>query len=181
MNYQLFEVINSEAGRWAPLDQLMRFAAVDLIYLVFVVAAVLVLNALRERRIRAVVCLCATLMLAFGLAQMLAHTSREMRPFQDHPVHQLIPHEPGVGLPSDHATAAFALAFGILVFVHRQAGLALTAAAVLIGFARVWTGVHYPGDIAAGAVIAALSAFTVCVSSMRRPADDPFQEGVLTR
>jgi undecaprenyl-diphosphatase len=51
----------------------------------------------------------------------------------------------------------------------------------LIGFARVWAGVHYPGDIAAAAVIATLSAFVVYVIdrgsrelvSRRGPVDRP--------
>jgi undecaprenyl-diphosphatase len=163
VNYQVFQLINATAGRWAPIDDIMRFSAVYLIYLVFSVAGAVIVRALTQRRIRAVACLGATLVLAFGLAQVLAHASHEMRPFQDHRVHQLIPHAPGVSLPSDHATAAFALAFGILVFMNRPAGLALTGAAILIGFARVWTGLHYPGDILAAAVIATLSTLSVYV------------------
>jgi undecaprenyl-diphosphatase len=163
VNYQLFHLINGAAGRWAPLDDVMRLSAQYLIYLVFSAGGAVVVHALTQRRFRAVVSMAGTLALAFVLAQILARTSHEMRPFQDHVVHQLIAHPPGVSLPSDHATAAFAVAFGILVFLHRPAGIALTAAAALIGFARVWTGLHYPGDILAAAVIAALSAFSVYV------------------
>lgn len=159
MNYQLFQLINSAAGRWTPVDDVMRFAAADLIFVVFAVAAAVVVRELVRRRVRGVLCLAATLALAFGLGQLLAHANHEMRPFQDHPVHQLIPHATGVSMPSDHATATFALAFGILLFLDRRVGPALVVAAALIGFARVWTGVHYPGDIAAAAIIAALSAF----------------------
>jgi undecaprenyl-diphosphatase len=163
VNYRLFNLINSAAGHWAVIDHLMRFAAVYLVFLVFSIAGAVVLHALLQRRFRAVLCFGATLVLAFGLAQVLAHLSREQRPFQDHPVHQLIPHSPGVGMPSDHATAAFAIAFGLVVFLSRRVGIALTPVAVLIGFARVWTGVHYPGDILAAVLIAALSAMFVHV------------------
>jgi undecaprenyl-diphosphatase len=69
-------------------------------------------------------------------------------------------------MPSDHATAAFALAFGILVFLDRRAGFPLIAGALLIGFARVWAGVHYPGDIAASAAIAGLAAFLTYVAGL---------------
>jgi undecaprenyl-diphosphatase len=163
VNYRLFNLINSAAGHWAVLDHLMRFAAVDLVFLVFSIAGAVVLHALLQRRFRAVLCFGATLALAFALAQVLAHLSREQRPFQDHQVHELIPHTPGVGMPSDHATAAFAIAFGLMAFLSRRAGIALTPVAVLIGFARVWTGVHYPGDILAAALIAALAAMFVYV------------------
>jgi undecaprenyl-diphosphatase len=174
VNYQLFHLINSAAGRWATIDDLMRFAAVDLVFLAFSIAGAVVIRALLLRRFRAVVCFGATLVLAFGLGQALASTSDEHRPFQDHPVHQLIPHAPGVGMPSDHATAAFAIAFGVMVFLSRAGGIALIPVAVLIGFARVWTGVHYPGDILAAAVIAALAAGFVHVVS-RGPDSARFQ------
>jgi undecaprenyl-diphosphatase len=163
VNYRTFNLINSAAGRWPAIDHLMRFAAVYLVFLVFSIAGAVVLHSLLQRRFRAVLCFGGTLVLAFGLAQVLAHVSRERRPFQDHPVHQLISHAPGVGMPSDHATAAFAIAFGLLVFLNRRAGLALTPVAVLVGLARVWTGVHYPGDILAALVIAGLSATFVYV------------------
>ncbi|MEU4244862.1 phosphatase PAP2 family protein [Actinoplanes sp. NPDC026619] len=166
MNFQLFHVINSLAGRWTAVDQLIRFAAVDLIFVAFAVAAIPCVRALRRREIRPLACLGVTLAVAFGLSQALAYASREMRPFQDHPVHQLIPHAPGVSLPSDHATAAFALAFGVWAFQSRRIGLVLTVAAVLIGLARVAAGVHYPGDILAAAIIAALSAFAVHVTEL---------------
>lgn len=37
----------------------------------------------------------------------------------------------------------------------------MLAAAVLIGFARVYSGIHYPGDIAGSAVISALAGLIV--------------------
>jgi len=141
----------------------MRFSAADLIFLVFSITGGVVVYALTQHRIRPVISLAATLALAFGLSQILAHTSRELRPFQDHPVHQLIPHAGGVSMPSDHATAAFAIAFAILAFFSRRAGIALGAAAMLIAFARVWCGLHYPGDILASAIIAALSTLMIVV------------------
>jgi undecaprenyl-diphosphatase len=165
VNYRIFELFNSPAGRWPLIDHVMRFSAVYLIFLVFSVAGAVVVHALTQRRIRPVVSLAATLALAFGLSRILGRVSHERRPFQDHPVHQLIPHATGVSMPSDHATAAFAVGFGVLVFLSRRAGLALLAAAVLIGVARVWCGVHYPGDILAGAVVAGLAVLTAYVVS----------------
>ena len=163
MNYRVFELLNSAAGRWPPADHVMRFAAVYLIYLSFSIGGALAVHALTRHRIRPVVSLAATLALAFGMSQILVRANHERRPFQDHPVHQLIPHAAGVSMPSDHATAAFAIAFGILVFLSRRAGLALLAVALLIGVARVWCGVHYPGDILAAAAIAAVATLIAYV------------------
>jgi undecaprenyl-diphosphatase len=163
VNYRLFEMVNGGAGRFDSLDDVLEFAAVWLIYGVFVVSALLVGRELYRRRIQPVVELGSALFLAFAGAWILSHLSGQVRPFQSHQVHQLIPHDPGVSLPSDHATAAFALAFGVMAFISRRWGLGLAVAAVVIGFARVWVGVHYPGDILAAGLIAGLAVLEVWV------------------
>jgi undecaprenyl-diphosphatase len=169
VNYHLFELINNDAGRWTPLDQVMRFAAERFIYVVFAVVAVVTGIALYRGRVRAVGSFAVTLVLAWAGAATLARVSDELRPFQTHHVHQLIPHDPGVSLPSDHATAAFAMAFGMYVFLDRRLGALIALAAVVIGFARVWVGVHYPADIAAAAVIAAVATLVVWAVARRTP------------
>jgi undecaprenyl-diphosphatase len=172
VNFALFELLNGEAGRFDGLDDAMEFAATRLIFGVFAVAAVLVALALRRREWRPIGCLGVTLVLAFAASTALAHISTQLRPFQSHPIHQLIPHAPGVSMPSDHATAAFAVAFGVWFFLSRRWGIALTVAALAIGVARVWVGVHYPGDVLAGAAIAALASAEVYVWSRWRYAQD---------
>jgi undecaprenyl-diphosphatase len=163
MNYALFELLNRYAGRAGTLDAVMRFAATWLIFVVFAVAAVIVARELYHRRLRPVLRLGVAAALAFGTAMLLAHVSDQQRPFQSHRVHQLIAHDPGVSMPSDHATAAFALAFGIGLFVNRQWGIVLGVAAVAVGVSRIWVGVHYPSDIAVAAMIAALSVLEVAL------------------
>jgi membrane-associated phospholipid phosphatase len=57
--------------------------------------------------------------------------------------------------PSGHSAsaAAFAVSVGDVVPGLR---LPLRAAAAVVGFSRVYTGVHYPGDVVAGATVGAL-------------------------
>ena len=169
MNYQLFELINQQAGRADGIDDVMEFAATWLIYAAFAVGVALVAVALNRRQLRHVVEIAAALALAFAAAINLERVSREVRPFQSHHVHQLIAHRGGGSMPSDHATAAFALAFAIGVFLHRKWGAALAIVAVLIGLSRVWVGVHYPGDILAAAAIAALAVLAVKICTAWAP------------
>jgi undecaprenyl-diphosphatase len=54
--------------------------------------------------------------------------------------------------PSGHTAAASAFATGV-GHVLPVAGIPLHALAALVGYSRVHTGVHYPGDVVAGAMI----------------------------
>lgn len=65
--------------------------------------------------------------------------------------------------PSDHTASALALATVMFVSKPRIGALMLVCA-LLIGLSRVFAGIHYPGDILAGAGIGILSA--ICVSFM---------------
>ena len=59
--------------------------------------------------------------------------------------------------PSGHTAAAVAFAGGV-GSVLPAAGIPLHALAALVAYSRVHTGVHYPGDVLAGAVIGAMIA-----------------------
>lgn len=170
MNYELFQALNGLAGRMDTVDDPMELAARGLIFPVFAVAAALLAHALWQRRIRPVVQVGAALALAFTAAQVVSHLSTEVRPFQTHHVHQLIPHETGGSLPSDHATAAFTIAAAVGWFLHRRWGITLFVTATIIGVARIWVGVHYPGDVLAALAIALGSVLVVeAASRLVRP------------
>jgi undecaprenyl-diphosphatase len=155
MNYSLFRTINDWSGN-GLLDDLMKVIAKDAIWPVFAAFAVLCVVRLREWDPRPVLFSFGALGLtyAFGLLAGALHSER--RPFETHQVHLLIGHDPGQSFPSDHATAAFGIALTVLVFLSRSWGMLLSVVAVLISFSRVYDGVHYPGDVLAGAVVALL-------------------------
>lgn len=62
--------------------------------------------------------------------------------------------------PSGHTSTSFAAAFAVL-FMEKKRRYAIPAMiiAAMIGFSRMYVGVHYPGDILGGIVIGILSAF----------------------
>lgn len=174
VNYHLFKTINDLTGNGA-LDSVMKAAASYAIYAVFAVLVVLCLLRLRDRAVRPVLAVAAGLVATFLLGLAGAAIYHEKRPFQTHKVHQLVAHAGGQSFPSDHATAAFGISLAVLVFLSWRWGILLFILALLIGFARIYDGIHYPLDIA-GALLAAaigVGVVTVATRSIGQPPNHP--------
>jgi undecaprenyl-diphosphatase len=101
---------------------------------------------------------CVSALMSAGLAllanQIVGHLWDRARPFAAHPdaVHLLAARSADPSFPSDHAAAAFAIAFAVYA-VSRPAGAAFLAAATAIALSRVALGLHYPSDVLAGVLI----------------------------
>jgi undecaprenyl-diphosphatase len=90
---------------------------------------------------------------AVAVAAVIGRLYFEPRPFvSDSSTKLLINHSPDNSFPSDHASVAFAIAGAILVWRHRL-GAGLLLIAMILSFARVYVGVHWPTDIMAAALI----------------------------
>ena len=75
------------------------------------------------------------------------------RPYQAHAgVHVFGSRSTDPSFPSDHASAAFGIAFGVFL-VDCVAGVLFLAAAVVIAAGRVLVGAHYPLDVLAGLLV----------------------------
>ncbi|MEU3839530.1 phosphatase PAP2 family protein [Streptomyces sp. NPDC028635] len=78
-----------------------------------------------------------------------------------------VPMPRSASFPSGHTASATAFATAVGV-VLPAAAVPLGALAVAVGYARVHTGVHYPGDVAAGAVLG-FAAAAVSLAAARVP------------
>ena len=128
-------------------------------YGVVLFGVLLVVGYLLARRRRDLDLLTASLwaalapLLAVALNQPIARGVDEPRPFAVFPHALLLGHRSAdPSFTSDHATMAGAIAVGLFL-VSRRLGAVAATAAVLMAFARVYVGAHYPVDVLAGLVL----------------------------
>jgi undecaprenyl-diphosphatase len=101
---------------------------------------------------------CSSALIASAIAlatnQVISHIWARPRPFAGHPLltHVLAARTTDPSFPSDHAAAAFAIAFAVLAF-SRRVGAVFLALATLIGLSRIALGMHYPSDVLVGALV----------------------------
>ena len=94
-------------------------------------------------------------LLAVALNQPLAALIDEPRPVVSVPgAFILLPGAGDPGMPSDHATMAGAVTLGLFL-VSRRLGAVAAAGSLLMAFARVYVGAHFPVDVLVGLVTGA--------------------------
>lgn len=93
---------------------------------------------------------------------------RRRRPVREGALPRHVPMPRSRSFPSGHTAAGFAFATGVGATLPRLA-LPLRILAGLVGYSRVHTGVHYPGDVLSGAVLGvALARLTTWAGERRR-------------
>lgn len=148
------------------LDAVGIFFAVYAIYVLAVAGcSVFIAESVARRSIssciKPILSITMAVIIALAINVCISSTYFRERPFVALEISPLIAETPtSKSFPSNHTATAFALA--TVVFVsRRRLGSGLLACAILIGLSRIFVGVHYPGDILAGAGIGILSAIYV--------------------
>jgi undecaprenyl-diphosphatase len=173
MDEQLYEAINGFAAHHDGIEDVFRFFALDAQYAFVALLAFLFLMrgkwGSRNARHGVVAAL-----LSAGIALLVAHLITlawdRPRPYVADPgdSHLFIAPSHDPSFPSDHATAAFAIAVSIYLR-NRRIGLLALAMALTLALARVAVGVHYPGDVAGGALIGTAAALLLWIPPVRGP------------
>jgi undecaprenyl-diphosphatase len=165
VNGSIFDAINDLAGQNVVADDLAKAAAR---YLVFAIAAAVAFywfagrGKQRAENQAMVVGAMAAAVLGLAMASLIQHFYIHPRPFMDRQdVILLIKHSPDPSLPSEHAVAAFSVASAALWSRRFISAAVLLAAALVLGFARIYTGLHYPADVAVAAGVGLLVSFIV--------------------
>ena len=166
IDWTLFKLCNSLAGRWPLLDTVIRVLVNE--YAV-TTALALVLFALwfsgqlptfREQNQRAVLSAMASILLTNLLIKLLNLAFYRPRPFANHDVTLLFYRPSDSSFPSNATAVGFSLATSVCL-VNRKVGLVMYVLASSLGFARLCSGVHYPSDILAGMLVGVFSSYLI--------------------
>ncbi|CAL9607240.1 phosphatase PAP2 family protein [Streptomyces sp. enrichment culture] len=138
----------------------------------FAIAGALALSGARPRRaaLAGVGAIAVASASANLLGKRLVHRDRPDREAARVTVDRHVRMPTSASFPSGHTASAVAFATAVGT-VMPAASVPLGALAGAVGYSRVHTGVHYPGDVAAGAVLGIASAATaLAAASARLPA-----------
>jgi undecaprenyl-diphosphatase len=108
-------------------------------------------------------------LVALGLNHFISQAVARTRPCHVlHHIKVILSCASDYSFPSDHAMIAGALAMGLFIY-SRRLGVLATLLALFLAFSRVYSGVHYPGDVIAGLLLGAAIAGLLWLL-LRRPA-----------
>ena len=153
MNEEIFQFVFKFANKNVWLDQLGIFLAEYLAYILILSALVLIFTEPGwKRRIFFFSHMVLVFILGRGILVEAIHFFYPvLRPFVSLGFTPLFS-ESGFALPSGHATIFFGLAT-VMFYINKKWGVWYFVLATLMGVARVFTGVHWPLDILAGALV----------------------------
>ncbi|WP_088228233.1 undecaprenyl-diphosphatase [Desulfosporosinus sp. FKB] len=158
-----YHFINQWAGHHPVLDKLMAFFAqyaLELYAVLFLIAWFTLAKSDSDRRHALVVAgFSGVLALIFNV--IIGHFFFRPRPFVTLPkgtFTQLIPHSLDSSFPSDHTSGSFGFAAGSWGKASIWVRWSFTLLAIIVAFARIYCGVHWPTDVIAGVIIGIASS-----------------------
>ncbi|MDR3572159.1 MAG: phosphatase PAP2 family protein [Candidatus Pacebacteria bacterium] len=155
LDLDVFYALHSLAGQSGWLDALIVFFGEYVLYILLALLAYLILRAAFMGDMKKAYAYCGSafgaLLARFGVEPFIHLFYQRERPFLALHVSHLLT-DTTYSFPSGHTIFLFALATG-MYFVHKPLGYLFFAAGLLVGLARVISGVHYPTDILGGIVL----------------------------
>jgi len=157
MNVQIFHWIHAGAGMRPVMDGFAVIFGEGGPYFLVVLFAVFWFFVSQKKK---TVLLEATWAAIVGLLvnQLIGLFYFHPRPYMVGLCTPLFPHSPETSFPSDHATLMFAAAFYLLLGrCWAGCGIPLLTVSVLTAWGRVYSGIHFPADIAGSLAVGLMS------------------------
>jgi len=159
MDLYLFQLINQFALKWLWLDILGIYFAEYFGYALILSLFLFLAIGFRKYLKMLIQAFVSAVLARFIIVEFIRWLWQKPRPFVENNVNLLLTHD-APAFPSGHAAFFFALST-IVYLYNKKIGILFFIASFLICLARIFTGLHWPSDILAGAIIGILSAWLV--------------------
>jgi undecaprenyl-diphosphatase len=158
INTLLFALINASASPNSVVLSFARAAAVGGVYVVAIVPVGLwLIGSTRQRS--AVVATLIGVAIAMTVSLLITSLWFHPRPFMVGVGNAFLSHAPETSFPSDHVTLVVSLGLGLIATrASALGGILVTVAGLIIGWARVYLGVHWPFDVLGSIAVAVIGA-----------------------
>lgn len=158
LNTTLFLALNASDAPPALLVTFAIICAKWLYYLVPLHIALVWYAGPRELRIVAIVGVIA-MAGALLISGAIGFAVPTPRPFVVGIGHTLLEHRPSAAFPSNHTIVCVSWAAVLAIFGHGRLAAVMGLVGLLVGWSRIYLGIHFPLDILGGALLAGLAAF----------------------
>lgn len=156
-NIDSFRAINDLGKQYSFLNSTMIFLAEYMVYIFALIILAYWFTRSRKNRMMVI-----QAMFAFVIAEVIGKIAGKFhlnyQPFAVLPdVNKLVDHAVDNSFPSDHTILFFSICFSFWL-VRKKTGWLWLILALCVAISRIWVGVHYPFDVAIGALIGCISA-----------------------
>ncbi len=159
MDLYLFNLINQFAGRWLWLDTLGIYFAEYFGYVLILSLFLFLAIGFRKYLKMVIQAFVSAVLARFVIVEFIRWLWQKPRPFVENNINLLLTHD-APAFPSGHAAFFFALST-IVYLYNKKIGILFFLGSFIICLARIFTGIHWPTDILAGAIVGVLSGWVV--------------------
>lgn len=160
LNIQLFRVINNLGKEFDILNPVMVFMSKYFLYFL-IIGVILLLFSRNHTNKLIVICGTLTFIVSEIIGKLAGMIHSNYQPFVElENVNKLIDKAVGNSFPSDMTILFFSVCITVWLFKRGWSFLWIVLA-ILLGFSRIWVGVHYPADIIVGAIISIIVALLI--------------------
>jgi undecaprenyl-diphosphatase len=160
LDFYLFQKFNNFAGKNLFLDTAAVFFGQYFGYILVFFLILFLLKNFKKNLQMVLEALFGAMLAKEIFVDIIRQILPRARPFIENDIYLLIDHTASSSFPSAHTAFYFAIATTIYLHDKKMAPFFIFGA-LLISIARVFSGVHWPSDILAGALIGIFSALTV--------------------
>jgi len=170
LDINIFNGVNSLAGRYPILDSLAIFFAKRFDYLLFFLIVLFLLKNFKKYYSVIAKMILAGILARLVFVEVIRLFIEKSRPFVENKVNLIFNYPNTLSFPSGHASFYFAMSTVVLLYYKKAhprpkfwwgAGLLFFIISFLISLSRVFVGIHWPSDILGGAVVGVISGIII--------------------